>query len=310
LNNRDDQRGRVAGLTLLAIVIIFVLLAWSDEFAVARWALLLVDFWLLALLLVPTLLLQPVLLGRRDWGLLRWWTAGAVLVLALDAAAPSDLPTISWLVLGEWLAYVVALAILFAATVGASPWRVVTHKGREADPAGWRRFLPGLPLLIGTYAAFVGSSLWFVLDVAAVRTVGEAVELASREGLTGPINDLCVGAVRPEYFAQVGQVIALLLVAVGLERRFFERLLKEPVPRALTMFTVSLLCVGEAMAISALPSPNEGCGNVLSVRHEYTAFVLTLLACFIALATLVWALVAVLPTSADRPSDIPDEADH
>jgi hypothetical protein len=207
--------GRVAGLTLLAIVIIFVLLAWSDEFAVSRWVLLLVDFWLLAMLLVPTLLLQPVLLGTRDWGLLRWWTAGALLVLALDAAVPSSPPTISWLVVGEWFAYVVALAILFAATVGASPWRLLTRNGRETDPDGWRRFLPGLPLLIGTYAAFVGSSIWFALDATAIRTVGEAMEFASRENLSGPIKDLCVGAVKPEYFAQVGQVIPLLLVAVG-----------------------------------------------------------------------------------------------
>jgi hypothetical protein len=187
----------------------------------------------------------------------------------------------------------------------------VTRAGRAADPDGWRRFLPGLPLLIGTYAAFVGSSLWFSLEAAAVRTVAEARELASREGLSGPINDLCVGAVKPEYFAQVGQIIPLLLVAFGLERRFFDQLLKEPVQRALAIFTVTLLCVGEALAISALPSPNQGCGNVLAVPHEYTAFVVTLLACFIALSTLVWALMAVPSTTGGNPSTaVEDVLDH
>jgi hypothetical protein len=78
----------------------------------------------------------------------------------------------------------------------------------------------------------------------------------------------------------------------------------------LTIFAVSLLCVGEAMAISVLPSPNAGCGNVLSVSHEYTAFILTLLACFVALATLVWALVSVLPASGARSLQMPDEGDH
>jgi hypothetical protein len=100
--------GRVTGLTLLAIVIIFGPLAWSDEFTPAGWALLLVDFWLLALLLIPAVLLQRILLGGPDWDLLRWWIAGAVLMLALDAAVGSWLSRVPWLIFVVWLAYVVA----------------------------------------------------------------------------------------------------------------------------------------------------------------------------------------------------------
>jgi hypothetical protein len=124
MNTRVEAMGRVTGLTLLAIVIIFGPLAWSDEFTPAGWALLLVDFWLLALLLIPAVLLQRILLGGPDWDLLRWWIAGAVLMLALDAAVGSWLSRVPWLIFVVWLAYVVALAILFAATVGASPWRL------------------------------------------------------------------------------------------------------------------------------------------------------------------------------------------
>ena len=84
----------------------------------------------------------------------------------------------------------------------------------------------------------------------------------------------------------------MLLVAVGLEARFFERLLDEPRQRAMTIFAVVMLCVGEALAISALPKSNQGCDDLLSGWHEYTAFVLTLEACFVALATLMWALIS------------------
>jgi hypothetical protein len=116
-------------------------------------------------------------------------------------------------------------------------------------------------VVIGTYAVYVGASVWYGLNESAVRSVSEAMEVARREGLNGQLNELCVGAIKPEYFAQLSQVIPLLLVALGLERRFFERLLQEPVQRTLTLFTVLLLCAGEAIAIATLPSPNQGCGR-------------------------------------------------
>jgi hypothetical protein len=231
---------------------------------------------------------------------------GAGLLLALDIAVAPGVPETPVPIFGGLLAYVVSYAILFATTVGANPRRVLTRKGRAADPEGWRRFLPGVPLLIGTYAAFAGASgIFYGLDLTAIRSVAEATEVARRQGLTEPIADLCIGAVRPEYFAQVSQIIPLLLVALGIERRFFERQMREPVQRALTMFTVLLLCAAEAAAITLLPGGNEGCGRVPSYGQEYKAFVLTLLACFIALATLVWALVAVSPRDDAKPSSAP-----
>lgn len=301
MNSKAETTGRGTALAFLAIVIIFGGLAWNLE-VVGGWALPLVDFGLLLLLLLPTLALQRSLLGGRHWGLLRWWAVGGVLMLALDATVALAVPDDPLTIFGSLLARVGACAILFAATVGANPWRVLTRNGREIDPDGWRRFLPAVPLLVGTYAAYVGASVWFGLNESAVRSVAEAMEVARREGVAGQVNDLCVGAIKPEYFAQLSQVIPLLLVALGVERRFFERLLKEPVQRALTIFTVLLLCTGEAIAIAALTSPNQGCGKVLYYWQEYTAFLMTLLACFIALATLVWALVAVSPKEGDKPS--------
>jgi hypothetical protein len=289
MNGTDERTGRGAGLALLAIVIIFLPLSWNHNW-LSGWVQLLIDCLLLVLLLIPTLLLQRILLGTRDWSLLRWWALGAALILVIVAAASWVLPDYDWILYGIFLAGLVAAAIVFAATVGANPRRLLTHDGRASDPDAWRRFLPGVPLLVGTFAAWIGNEIWFRLNDNATRTFADALEVARRQGLTGPIGNLCVGAVGPEYFAQLSQVIPLLLVALGVERRFFERLLTEPVQWALTIFTVLLLCVGEAMAISALPSPNRGCGNVLSIFHEHAAFTFTLLACFIALATLAEAL--------------------
>jgi hypothetical protein len=311
LNSGDDTTRRGTGLALLAIVIIFGALAWGADFApnVSLWVFLVVDFFLLALLLVPTLRLQQLLLGGRDWGLLRWWGVGAGLLLALDVSVAVAIPQGAGPIFGNLLAYVVSYAILFAAAVGASPWRVLTRKGRASDPEGWRRFLPAVPLLIGTYAAYAGGSgIFYGLDLTAVRSITEATQVARRPGVTGPVEALCVGAVKPEYFAQVSQIIPLLLVALGLERRFFERLMREPVQRALTIFTVLLLCAGEAVAITMLPGGNQGCGRVLPYRLEYAAFMVTLSACFIALATLLWALVAASPPrDGDRPSAAPQD---
>ena len=300
MNSKAETTGQGTALAFLAIVITFGGLAWDLE-VVGGWVLPLVDLGLLVLLLLVTLALQRVLLGGRHWDLLRWGAVGGVLLLALDAAVAQAVPDDPVTIFCSLLARVVACGILFAATVGANPWRVVTRVGRAIDPDGWRRFLPAVPLLVGTYAAYVGASVWYGLNESAVRSVAEAMEVARREGVAGPVNELCIGAIKPEYFAQLSQVIPLLLVALGVERRFFDQLLKEPVQRALTIFTVLLLCAGEAIAIAALTSPNQGCGRVLYYWQEYTAFLVTLLACFIALATLVWALVAVSPKEGNKP---------
>jgi hypothetical protein len=60
------------------------------------------------LLLVPTLRLQRLLLGGRDWGLLRWWAVGAGLLLALDAATAPAVPEGAVPIFGSLLAYVVS----------------------------------------------------------------------------------------------------------------------------------------------------------------------------------------------------------
>lgn len=102
MNGTDERTDRSAGLALLAIVIIFLPLAWNHNW-LSGWVQLLVDCLLLALLLIPTLLLQRILLGTRDWGLLRWWALGAGLILVIVVAASWVLPLDNdWVLYGTY----------------------------------------------------------------------------------------------------------------------------------------------------------------------------------------------------------------
>jgi hypothetical protein len=301
----SPQRG---GAALVAVFIAFVPLAFSEDVLWAAfeptgkerpwWALLVADTLLLTLIGYLAWWIQqnyPVRADHRTLPIWIWWTVGGGLTLALDAVV-----TWGWVFrdrildhLGTSLLYAIFLAILVAATVGVNPWKLLTPNGRATNHEAWKRFRPALPLLIGTFAAYVGSVVyWHELDPGSIRTLADARAAAGSQDLAGAvINNLCVGAVHQEYFAQLSQVIPLLLVALGVEAGFFKPLLEDPVSRAMTIFTVVMLCVGEALAISALPEPNEGCEDLLYLLHEYAAFILTLEACFVALAALVWALV-------------------
>jgi hypothetical protein len=176
---------------------------------------------------------------------------------------------------------------------------VLTRTGRKKNPDAWGRFLPAIPLLLSAIVSHFGGFVWGELDAEAIRTEADAMVFAARERFTGDVDSLCRGAIRPEYFSNVSQVIPLLLVALGIERRFFERFLREAVQRAITMFTVLVLCIGGLLALSVLPSPNQGCGRVLSAPHEFVAFTTTVFACSIGLMLLFWALIPV-PSSANQ----------
>jgi hypothetical protein len=103
VNSKAEMTSQGTALAFLAIVITFGGLAWDLE-VVGGWALPLVDFGLLALLLLVTLALQRVLLGGSRWGLLRWWAVGGVLLLALDAAVAPAVPDDPVTIFGSLLA--------------------------------------------------------------------------------------------------------------------------------------------------------------------------------------------------------------
>jgi hypothetical protein len=209
-----------------------------------------------------------------------WWVVGAGLTLALDALTTNGQENNPWANLATSLGYVVSLAILLAAVFKADPTGLLRRPQiRKGDQQAWKEFRGALPLLIGTLAAYVGSTAWNSVLERGSKRLNCGVE--------------CHGAITPEYFAQLSQVIPLLLVAVGIEAGMFRTSLKDSVPRAMTITTVVILCAAEVLALSALPSPNRGePSDILYKWHEYFAFIVTWEACFIALSMLVWALIS------------------
>lgn len=227
----SPQRG---GAALVAVFIAFVPLAFSEDVLWAAfeptgkerpwWMLLAADTLLLALIGYLAWWIRrnyPVPARYRTLPIWIWWAVGAGLTIALDAVV-----TWGWVFrdrildhLGTSLLYAIFLAILIAATVGVNPWKLLTPNGRSKHQEAWERFRPALPLLIGTFAAYVGSVVyWHELDPGAIRTLADARDAAGSQDLASAVvNNLCVGAVHQEYFAQLSQVIPLLLVALGIE---------------------------------------------------------------------------------------------
>ena len=296
------------GATFIAVFLLLIPLAYSDEivdvpldaFSVEgwRWTLVALDAVLLALVLQCKRVIRLHLNHPPRVRIFLWWLSGAALTLGLDVMV-----TIQWQGVGVRMGpdlvasilYTISLTLLIAATVDASPL-VLVRQFRAKRSDEWMRLRVAIPLLIGTLAAYVGSTIWaHGLNRHATRVLAPLDQNHVKE-FTLPeqqnlLATMCSGAVDQEYFAQVSQVIPLLLVALGVEAGFFWRLMRAPAHRAMTITTVFVLCIGEVLALSALPKSGKGCGDVLHGWHEHIAFVFTLEACFIALATLVWVLV-------------------
>jgi hypothetical protein len=310
---RSDVGGQAA---LVVAFVVLVPFTFSDQLLAAAydaanvvqpgWVLPATDAMLLALLLALTLWLWCRVIQLPSWRIRAWWAVAAVATLGLDTADHYLISRGSMLVdLGAALLYIFLLAILLAAIVGASPILVLTPDGRRRDPVGWQRFRSCLPLLVGTTAAYVSSITWDLqLSQHAIRTMDDARDYAadkpnlidglSSSQLNVTLNGLCRGAIDPQYFAQISQVLPLLLIALAFEAKFFEWLRSDPVSRAMGTVTVVILALAELLTISVLPKSNKGCEDVLYAWHEYAAFLVTSEAAAVALTSIIWA-AALLP---------------
>jgi hypothetical protein len=138
----------------------------------------------------------------------------------------------------------------------------------------WRKVRTSIPVLVGVFAAYLAGTAWdFVLIHARYQNGGT------------PTN---CGAIDQQYFAQMAQVIPVLLIALGVERRFFAALLGNKISRAMTVLTITILSVAETLA--ALVRPNKCNEALLNEWHEFATFELTIAAVVVGLATLVWSI--------------------
>lgn len=213
-------------------------------------------------------------------GLLRsWWSVGAVVIVVLHV---SLIALSNNLGQGSWLWTSVPLSLLFVAAMGLV--LVTTLDSQAPFGAGaWERNGWIVPLLVGTFAVQLASALWFpVINV----------------------NDECASQISPDFFGQIVNVVPMLLIPLGLELNYVRRGagIRNPGMRAAPILTVVLLCLAEALAFSMQVNIEAPRCGIAPVWHEYTAFVVSVQATAIALATLVWLLVADSTSGHETPA--------
>ncbi len=217
---------------------------------------------------------QPgMTLGAREFVpvLLRsCWSAGAALLVGVHLVTA---------VVGMSLGVKLVGSAFFALAMGLVLLGALDTTGTRAGATvnGWI-----VPLVLGTLVVQTATALWF--DVISIA--GD-----------------CADEIAPDFFAQMVQVIPLLLITLGLEMNVLRRsdALRTPGHYAAPVLTVLMLCVAELLAFSMLVAADRvGC-RVAAVWHEYVAFAVCVQATSIALATVVWLLLVPGAATAHRP---------
>ncbi len=194
-----------------------------------------------------------------------WWAVGATAVVAihlmlLGTASSSHRWSVAdspMLTLLTNFAFVVAMGVLLISALGGSK-----------ESRGWI-----LPVVIGTFVVQVAAALWYpVINV----------------------NPDCANEVSTAYFNGMVEVLPVFLITLGLEVNYLRNsgAVREAGQRAVPVLTVVLLCVAEALAFSILVRTHTSNCGIGAVWHEYVAFVATVHAAAISLATLAWLLLS------------------
>lgn len=198
-----------------------------------------------------------------------WWSVGATLVVVLHMfviGLSDNLGQGGWLwtSLPISLLFVVAMGLVLVSTLDSGP---------PFGAGAWSRNGWILPLIIGTFTVQIASALWY----PAIYAISS-----------------CDNQISTDFFAQMVQVIPMLLITLGIELSFVRRAgsVRGPGQRAAPILTVVMLCVAEGLAFSMLVKADATHCSLAAVWHEYIAFVVAVQATAIALATLVWLLLS------------------
>lgn len=194
-----------------------------------------------------------------------------------------------WWIVGAGLVLLIHLLLATTATAADAHWAV-------ADSAGLTfltnaAFVAAMSLLLLSALGDRGSRSW-ILPVAIGTFVAQ-----SASAMWYPVIDQgnnCADNISPDYFNGMVQVLPVLLVTLGLEVNYLRNTntIREPGQRAVAILTVILLCVAEAMAFSMLTKGHRVTCGAAATWHEYTAYLITVHAAAISLATLAWLLLA------------------
>jgi hypothetical protein len=202
-----------------------------------------------------------------------WWAAGAGLAVI---AHPILIATADWRAgLGDaasvWISLLASMVFVAAMTL-----LLLSALGEGTSSRGWI-----VPLVIGTAVVQIATALWYpVIDI--------------ERG--------CGGDVSPTYFSEMANILAVVLLTLGVEMNFVRRSAsaRDVGQRVAPVLTVILLCIGLALSFSMLVKADLGklCG-LAATWHQYIAFAVSAQALAVGLSTLVW-LMLVDAVDADR----------
>jgi len=223
----------------------------------------------------------------RLWG---WWTSGALLTVGVHLMMTFTEPSYDavprgahfWLHLLAQVLFVVGMGILLTTALNANPMTLFSRKLRDEQPRDWARTHSTLPLIVGSFFAWIATAVWYPVITPHSAAIGSSADQG------------CPPVVDPQYFSTMGQVIPALLITLGIESNYVRQIeatlpVRDPVQRAAPILTVILLCIAEGLALSALVK-KDACG-IGAAWLEYLALSVTVQAMAIALATLVWMLL-------------------
>jgi hypothetical protein len=299
------------------LLIAFLPLAFSDDLLVflteqnpalapSSWWLLLVDFILYVVIfaLMWGFGLPP--LGSRSRGAVvitngsasgKFFFLSLVLTIIFDAMSA----------LG-WFSYFYPLGLLASLALYMLPQTFIYMAIVLApkSPGSHTDWLVGGPLLLGTLLTWIiGSFVWTGLDSAAA-----------------PFDP----RVDQEYFAQMSQLLPVLLIALAVELNFFRSGgdSQTGAQQARAAVVGGIVAIGVFGAMLNLLRDPDAPLSELGLWGEYVAYVITMDAVSVALASFVWALVlktddsrmlsrGALPTDIDSPVkiiEVSEPGDH
>jgi len=203
-----------------------------------------------------------------------WWGAGAAVVVILHLALIANGARM------EGLNKDAALIVSLLATVAFVAAMTMLLLSAHSEATGSRTWL--VPLVFATLVTQIASALWEPI-------------IDSGSG--------CANDVSPAYFASAIDIIALTLLAIGVELSYIRRVsgVRDAAERAAPVLTIILLCAGQMLALSMMVKADLGeqCGRI-AVWHEYMSFLICTQAMAVGLATITWLLVT------DMGDDAPD----
>ena len=205
----------------------------------------------------PGVFLRKLLTGKWMVGALL--VLGAHLVLILTAQHRAGIGDVAsfWVRVLASAVFVAAMTLLLLSALSEKP-----------VSRGWI-----VPLVFGTFVVQVASALWYPW-------------IDSNAG--------CAGEVSAQFYFDMAQLQAVVLLATAVELNYVRRnaVERDPGRRMTPVFVVLVLCIGVALCLSMDVKVDQGpfCGTA-AVWHEYITFVVSIQAMAIGLATLVWLLL-------------------